>query len=217
MNAAFSHNVDFATQQLFELLAKPHEVQQRSAGFHVDEEIDVALGAIFTASHGAEQTHVSSTMTGGDFENLGTGQLQIRTHALILRAGLVPSLPRRASWTVLVGDAALRSRCFLRQVALETVVGGENSFPDELANTLGNLQEMLAEREGVLSAPPGILRLSRDFAITGDGSTTWRFRPLSSVFVHSLLFSSAGDKMSHEMSPDPQSFSRLRYDCWTGL
>ena len=62
MQARASQDVDFAVEQLFEVLTKPHDVQQRTVGIHVYEEIDVAVRAVIATCHGAEHPEVAGSI-----------------------------------------------------------------------------------------------------------------------------------------------------------
>lgn len=46
MQTRIGHRIDLAVEQLFEILAKRHDIQQRTLRGHVHEQIDVAVRAV---------------------------------------------------------------------------------------------------------------------------------------------------------------------------
>lgn len=70
MDARISQDVYFAIEELFEVLAESDEIEQRSAGLHVDEEIEIAFWMIVAACHGSEQADVSRAVLGCDLQDL---------------------------------------------------------------------------------------------------------------------------------------------------
>ena len=59
MQARASQDVDFAVEQFFEILTKPYDVQQRTVGIHVHEQIDITVCAVITTGDGAEHAEVA--------------------------------------------------------------------------------------------------------------------------------------------------------------
>jgi len=47
MQTRAGQDVDPAVEKFFEILAKPHDVQQRTVRIHVHQEVDVAVLAVF--------------------------------------------------------------------------------------------------------------------------------------------------------------------------
>jgi hypothetical protein len=70
MDAVVGQDVDMASEQLFEILLEPDEVEQRPVVFHFDQEIDVAVSAVVTACDGTEYADVARSVLRGNAENL---------------------------------------------------------------------------------------------------------------------------------------------------
>lgn len=63
-------DVHVAPEEIFEVLLEPDEVEERSVVFHVDQQIDVAVGPVVAACDGTEYAHVPRAVLCGDTEDL---------------------------------------------------------------------------------------------------------------------------------------------------
>jgi hypothetical protein len=59
MQTRAGQHIYSAVEQLFEILTEPNDVQQRTVGVHVHEQIDVAVAAVIATRDGAEHTEVA--------------------------------------------------------------------------------------------------------------------------------------------------------------
>ena len=70
MDAGVRQHVHVAPEQLFEILLEANEVEERPVVFHLDQQIDVAVGPVIAASDGTEYADVPRAVLGGDTEDL---------------------------------------------------------------------------------------------------------------------------------------------------
>ena len=70
MKARVRQHVHLAIQELFEVLTKGHQIEERAVWVHLYEQFDVTRGMVLAACDGAEQTYVVSTVARRDLENL---------------------------------------------------------------------------------------------------------------------------------------------------
>ena len=86
MNAVGGNRVNAPAEEIFEILAKTDEIQQRSIRFHVHEEIQVAASDCFAASLRSENTDVSRAVFLGDSQDVRATEFNI-CHGTNLDAG----------------------------------------------------------------------------------------------------------------------------------
>ncbi len=67
--SALCHDVHFALQQILEVHQQSTEIEQTTAGIHIDKKIYIALAVVVFPSHGAEQTNIMSAMAFSDGED----------------------------------------------------------------------------------------------------------------------------------------------------
>lgn len=66
MDAAFHDNINGAAEQVFDILRETGLIEQASAWFDIDEEIDIALGACFTPNDGTKQLYPTNPVSFAD-------------------------------------------------------------------------------------------------------------------------------------------------------
>ncbi len=74
--AAFGYNVHGTSEQNLQLELQPPKIQQRSAGFEFDQEVQVALRVRFSPRDGTENPHVAGTMRAGEFAGFPAGSVR---------------------------------------------------------------------------------------------------------------------------------------------
>ena len=62
VDAGRREHVHPAAEEIFQILAKTHEIEERPIGFHVHKEIQVAVRACFSAGLRAENPDVSGSV-----------------------------------------------------------------------------------------------------------------------------------------------------------
>jgi hypothetical protein len=72
MDARFGHDVHVPPQKIFEVLLEPNQVEERSVAFHLDQQIDVAVGPVLAACDGTDDAHVPRAVPGGNAQDLVT-------------------------------------------------------------------------------------------------------------------------------------------------
>jgi len=66
-------------KEILELLAECDEIEQRTARFHLDQQIHVAVGTVLSSSSGTKYTDVASAVSCRDSKNVLT--LALKVHA----------------------------------------------------------------------------------------------------------------------------------------
>jgi len=64
MHTGFRQDIHAPMKELFEVLAKPNQVEQGPPGFHFDEQIQIASSAVVTSRDRTENPNVTSAVTG---------------------------------------------------------------------------------------------------------------------------------------------------------
>jgi hypothetical protein len=77
MQTGAGQHVDSAVQELFEILAERHDVQQRAVWVHVHQQIDVAIRADVATRDRAEYAEVARPVLRRDSEDVLTFLLQV--------------------------------------------------------------------------------------------------------------------------------------------
>jgi hypothetical protein len=116
MNAGGREHVHAAAQQIFQVLPKTDEVEQRPIRFHVHEEIKVTVRTRFPASLGPEDADVPGTVFVGDTEDVLTTPFEVchgaspRLRLTYGEAGSQPALVRRSKVAQVLRQAGTKSQ-----------------------------------------------------------------------------------------------------------
>ena len=70
MDARVGQDVNVAPKEICEVLLEPDEVEERPVVFHLDQQIDIAVGPSVTACDGSEYAHVPRAVQCGYAEDL---------------------------------------------------------------------------------------------------------------------------------------------------
>ena len=85
--AAVGEHFDSTFEQLGEILFEADHVEERSSGFDVDENVDVAVRPIVAARDRPEHADITDAVTAREFENLATvGAQTVDRHETIIAA-----------------------------------------------------------------------------------------------------------------------------------
>jgi len=95
VDAWLREDINFAVEQLLEILSEANEIEERSPGLHVDQKVHVARGTRFIPGNRPEPTDVARAVLGGDPEDFVPSAVHI--HWPLHSAAEAPIRQRRSN------------------------------------------------------------------------------------------------------------------------